>query len=533
MDKIILAAILVAASFLVADVVEITKPYVITDEILAENIKEINVTRTIEGIILPDSLTTVIQDSLFAFTSADSLLPEAVLLDSLPIQLIEQDSLPMINVKKLLSDIDSVIISTKEPFLPMLIHRENFHLYIPFNGYFEIRKNGFTVLPHRVYDFHVIQNNLPMYHTEYKNGVFWFSDPVYSLRSALTFTDFGVGKNDMNHVFSSFRKGRVMDIENLNMNVEILAQNGIWLGEYEKSQNVNFHLSYDTALGRFRYFFFNVNQEIPGIKLYIPVSGTTEETITDHSFLWENKFVDVGLKHEYSKLGSNKRNLSHLLLSKKIYSGNSYVNPMIEYILEKDNNRYILSADQKAEIRNLKFSNYVRYTTAEDHFFAGSAELDLIKDSGVMIFYHKEDYYKKIGAGFQADAFALTFGKIDNKSFTGIDIKSSFDVRKFHNSVNAHIMFSEIQEVSLKAQTGLDVNNDNMIRFGVNALYASDILFAHIPENVSIDMFLGLSITKYFEIDAVMKNVLDVDSLFGIPTESRRFNFTMKWIFVN
>ena len=533
MDKIIIIVLVLAASFLAADVIEINQPVTVSDEVLSESIEAINTADSIKVETLSDSMLMIAPDSGMIADSIRTATQDSlfVLPDSLLIQVARQDSVLKIDLMKLRAEVDSVIAANEEVNLPFVLLRENFHLYSPNMYPLVMRKNGFSVIPHRVYNYHVLQNNLPMYDAEYLNDVLYFTDPNYKLRSALTFTDFGVGKNDMNHIFASFRKGRIMDIENLNMNIEILAQNGIWMGEYEKSQNVNFHLAYDSKMGSFHYYFFNVNQEIPEMKTWGQTGNLTEETITDHSIKWENKIVDVGLKSEYSKLGTDKRYLTHLLLSKKIVIGESYVRPSFEHILEEGNDRTAINFDQRAKINNFTFSNYVHFTTNEDLFLAGSAEVLLIKNSGVKAVYRKDEYYNKIGAGFYDDYASIIFGMFDGHDFVEVIFQPSFDYKRFRTSFDAKFITSDMHEISLSGETRIDVNHGNAIRLGASWLYAGRSY--SIKNAVSFDMFLGLSITKYFEINAIWKNVMDGDMLFDSPAEASRFNFTMKWIFVN
>jgi hypothetical protein len=267
------------------------------------------------------------------------------------------------------------------------------------------------------------------------------------------------------------------------------------------------------------------------MKTWGQTGNLTEETITDHSIKWENKIVDVGLKSEYSKLGTDKRYLTHLLLSKKIVIGESYVRPSFEHILEEGNDRTAINFDQRAKINNFTFSNYVHFTTNEDLFLAGSAEVLLIKNSGVKAVYRKDEYYNKIGAGFYDDYASIIFGMFDGHDFVEVIFQPSFDYKRFRTSFDAKFITSDMHEISLSGETRIDVNHGNAIRLGASWLYAGRSY--SIKNAVSFDMFLGLSITKYFEINAIWKNVMDGDMLFDSPAEASRFNFTMKWIFVN
>ena len=469
-----------------------------------------------------------------SWKSPDSLLiaDSLIVADTLQIFQSLNDSITYIDIPKLKGKIDSLILveNTAKPLLPFLLYRENFHLFAPFSPDLIVKKNGFSDVSYFTTLAHQIQNNIPFNRFSFDEDVLFFNDITYSLSPALVYTEMALGANDMNHVLATFRKGNILGINSLHANVGFLAQDGFMATDREKSKNLNIHLWSQLSNARIHYFFNNIDQEIPRIKL-ISNSTTVSEKITENSIIFQNKLINLGLKNQSYRLADKTRNLTQLFVSKEINVKSHYFKPEIEYIWE-DNKYSIYSLEHCSKIKRLTWQNYIFYKN--EFNFSSNLYFRVFKQIRLRTLF-KHIYYDKIGMGIDIDkgAFSAVIGEMNEKNFAEVSSFRIWNIQKAIIEFQVWMRFYENPVWQRKAKISLqyDIHHGNALILGTDAIYSSE--YDSVEYTFQLDAFTGIQITPRFIIMAELKNITNDTYLFGEYNNPIRLNVKMHWMFVN
>ena len=176
----------------------------------------------IETVIDSLEISQPVKDSLEI--PADSLAVIEVSADSIYIPAEEIPDTTGISLKELKQNLEQYLEDTqnnKEKLqFPFILYNENFHLKTPFDPALRFIKNGFTVIPFKVSNLHILQNYNPFFNTEYKRGFTIFSEGNFDLPVAVTESFLCLGEGDMNHAYISFRKGDILGLKNINLKID-------------------------------------------------------------------------------------------------------------------------------------------------------------------------------------------------------------------------------------------------------------------------------------------------------------------------
>ncbi len=125
----------------------------------------------IEPEVVTDSLRVLlsIEDSLE--TAVDSLAVIEVSADSIYIPAEVTPDTTGISLKELKQSLDQYledIENNKEKLqFPFILYNENFHMKTPFDPVLRFIKNGFTVIPFKVSNLHILQNFKPFFNIRF------------------------------------------------------------------------------------------------------------------------------------------------------------------------------------------------------------------------------------------------------------------------------------------------------------------------------------------------------------------------------
>jgi hypothetical protein len=519
----------------------------------------------------PDSLALIppVDSLLFSseidsvFSISDSLQSEIAILDSTSSDSLYIDTAELrMLLEKHLAKKDSIRKNLRFPFL---VNSENFHLRTPFNPNMNIIKNCFSIIPFSTSTINTIQNYQPFYNTNCKLGFIDFSNDNYDLPVAVTESFLGLGDIEMNHAFVSFKKGSIIGLENLNLELSYLGQDGVWLGKREQSANLDVHLFYDFKDFRLHGYRTDVDQKIGSNKLYpapeLFVISEIKEQISDTALLLENPYLNLGYRTEKIKVDTLKREQVIYLISKELTTTNHSLKSTFEFIDNKSKNTEDkrLTFFHHSNISFFELNNNAFYEGAEDYFIA--SEFIVSPFVGIGLIANFQKYGKdSIITLWQEQRIAggliwqnrfikakLLAGKDNiadsNEPFLESDIKASFDISNF--SINPTNWFlyrntDSIQIPSLQSQTDLEfvlnLEHNNAIKLALNHVFISEYGYV-LNSFQNLNARIGFQVTERFNFNFDIVNFLGTEKLFGYPTsetmEGSHFNFNIQWIFIN
>jgi hypothetical protein len=510
----------------------------------------------------------------------DSLAVIEVSADSMYIPAEEIPDTTGISLKELKQSLDQYLEDTqnnKEKLqFPFILYNENFHLKTPFDPGLRFIKNGFTVIPFKVSNLHILQNFSPFFNTEYDRGFTIFSEGNYDLPVAVTESSLTLGKGDMNHAFVSFRKGGILGLKNINLKIDYLGQKGQWLSVNERSRNFNLHLFSSHNLGKIHLYHTTINQKIRTNKLSnapeLPGSKRIKDKISDTAILFENKYINFGVRLEKTKTDSLNQDLSEFMLSKTFENNNHYIHGSYEYFMNNSNdtNFHLLTLDHHSQIAFLNLGNSGYYQDEENHFFASELEYTVLKGINVIvnytilkseniIFFQPEE---RTGTGLKLDLPFLQTEVIagkenlseENTYFAETTSYTDLHYKRLQLKLKNWTLYRDIELEylsTLQSQTSLEfilnLEYNNAIKLGLEHVYTSEYSYTCDAVDVertifrdkfsNLDAWLAFQITKRFEIKIKAVNLLNNDRLFAYPVSEQlsgpRISVNLDWIFTN
>ncbi|MCF7793146.1 MAG: hypothetical protein K9N09_08270 [Candidatus Cloacimonetes bacterium] len=511
-----------------------------------------------------DSLGYIVVDGDTLYLRTEDMLEEVV-----------QDT-SSIDMEKLVQDLESKIEQKRkiknDLNLPFVFYKENFHFASPFEPNLQIRKNGFTEISFLVSKTHYFQNYDPLFLTSYKQGFLEFNSTNYDLPVSISEAYLGLGDIEMNHAVVLFQKGKLFGIENLNIEADYIGQDGSWLGKREKSRNFDLHLWHRNWLGKFHFYYTDIDQEISSNKLsnapeLLEVEVFKEKNI-DVSFKWESKFLTVGARQQNVKIDSLEMKLKSILFSKQINIGKHFISGSYEYFdLKNDGDFGLFTFSNNSQLSSSNFSNNAFYRE-EDNFYLNSLiNWNFYPEFSILANYEKygeknktplwKEERKAAGLEFINPKIDLQIFVGQEKIFTTEDIfvesKSSFKIpiSKFTVLARNWTLYRNTEELELpvlQTKTDLELNlnlkYNNKIKLGLSHVYLSEYgYFQDFSEGLilndfmNVNAWLGIQITNKFQIQVDAVNFLNTSELYGYPTSynlaGRHFNFNVYWLFVN
>ena len=528
-----------------------------------------------EAVIDSLEISQSVEDSLKI--PADSLSVIEVSADSIYIPAEEIPDTTGISLKELKQSLDQYLENTqsnKEKLqFPFILYNENFHLKTPFDPSLRFIKNGFTVIPFKLSNLHILQNFKPFFNTKYDRGFTIFSESNYDLPVAVTESFLCLGEGDMNHAFVSFRKGRILGLKNINMKIDYIGQEGQWLSVNEKSRNFYLHLFSNHNWGKIHLYHTTIDQKISTNKLVnapeLPESKRIKDELSDTAILFENKYINFGARFEKTKTDTSNRDLSELMLSKKLEWGTHYINGNYEYFMNNtnDTNFHLLTLDHHSQIAFLNLGNSGYYQDEENHFFASELEYTVLQGINVVVNYSilkSENIFfyipeERTGTGLTLDLLFLQTEVIagkenlseENTYFAETTSYADLHFKRLQLKMKNWTLYRDIEldELpTLQSQTSLELilnlEYNNAIKLGLEHIYTSEYSYTcDLQDSIvrdkfsNLDAWLAFQVTSRFQIQVDAVNLLNTNRLFAYPVSEQlsgpRFNVNLHWIFIN
>lgn len=509
-------------------------------------------------------------DPLYVPTREDSLAAEAAA------NFEEKNDALVVNLEEVdlrISEIISGYNKSRKQDLPFMYYRENYHTFWPLSANITIKKYGFTKRSYLTSALQSWQNFSPDNSIRYDNGLLNINSYNYSELPLLTISNLVLGEDDMNHAMISMMKGYILGIKDLNFSGSYLGQEGLWLGEQEKSANFGGHLFYKKDWATIHYFYNQIEQDLSLKKInfsdnfMISANDFSKEEITEHTFRIDNKFLNLGFSYsKYNFYGSKLEDYQYLL-NKSLDFGHTSLNINAEYLNQKavkDTSFTILSLEHKSDFGILETNNTVHYVNDEENRINSESFLNFSKPVSLIIKY--SDFaqrglepYTKMGGGV-----ALNLGESNLKLTGGLFKKNGFETNyveadglvniPFGNynlsyavwalAITAEQDFYPTIQTRNRLELGYDLKRNNYIRFGLNQIFSQEFLQynslgTRLNKAFILDAYFALQITKYFEFQIDIKNLTSETQLFsfGGNTENEipglHFNAGVSWVFLN
>ena len=444
--------------------------------------------------------------------------------------------------------------------LPYHLVTENFHIMNLFDPKLIYSLNGFTILPNLVESSQLLQNLAPFYRYRFLDKLFIFENEFYQHPVAYTNSFLGLGDRNMNHAFVSLRKGDVFT-QNLEFNFAYLGQDGDWLGTREKSKNFHTSFFYESKLGDFIFHHTRINQSLSSYKLSADInsSAVIDEKNSINSFMWRNKYLNLGFQLENFQADTLKQNNNHFLVSKEFRIKADTLAVIYEHINDKtnDENINLFSLYNQLEINHLYAELFANYKDDDYFNFISKNKVALIKEFSLLFNYTKskdyltnENYFdKKWEAG-------LAVNQIQSKILYGSkqEYEKSYEYVKINTNPNIFFanlevklnnwLFYNIDEPDYIPQWQqkafldfiLHLKHNNRITFGLNDHLYSEFINADneiIDNTFFLNAYLAIGITDYFEIKVDLINIFNQDDINNIDINKRHYNFSLRWFFIN
>jgi hypothetical protein len=459
----------------------------------------------------------------------------------------------------------------------MIVEKEDFHWKTPFNPNIHFTKNGFTYIPYKTSNIHTIQNFIPMHKASYQQGFVDFSWDDYDLPVAFSEVYLGQGDIEMKHAAFNYKKGDVIGVPGINMEIGYVGMDGAWLGKREKSRNFASHLFYDHNWGKVHLYYLNFDQEISSNKLSNPPQTLSkiEDDLSEIALKWENPYLDIGFRRENSTVDSLHRHLSQWLISKQIEYKSHSLKASYEYLENstEDKNFSVFNINHNSDFKLVDFSNRYYHQDKNVFFLASELKSNFVSNFNIGAFLEKGTeesvVYMTPENRYGGELFwksssinvILQSGEenIDNESNLFIEsrLQTNFKIGILNILLNnwtifrgKGIKFSNINPLLPKLQTQsdlelhLDMKHGNFIKLGVSNWFLSEYGYFHDNAEsitygsfVSLDAWLAIQITSQFQIKVDAVNLTNAETLYGLSANEnlagRHFNFNFHWIFIN
>jgi len=382
-----------------------------------------------------------------------------------------------------------------------------------------------------------------------------------------------LGDLDMNHASASFKKGSIIGLKSLNLELSYLGQDGLWIGKRERSANLDIHLFYTYDNFQLHGYRTIIDQKIGSNKMYpAPELNSISEIndkLSETAFVLENPYLDLGFRYEKAEVDTLERKQLTYLLSKKLETTDHYLHTSAEYFQNKSENTETkrITFDHHSKVSILEWNNKVFYQQENNYFAATEFLISPVSGFSILAVFEefgKESILplwqeKRLAGGFlwQNRYFDLKLisgkDKIDSEDeiFIQSDLKVKLNLGRFSLVPSNWFIYRDTENIqlpSMQSQTDVDLiynlNYDNALKFSLHHVFVSEYgYFTDFSEGYIINSFenlncsLGFQITKNFSIKIDAVNILGSQQLFGYPTseimEGRHFNFNLHWIFIN
>lgn len=475
--------------------------------------------------------------------------------------------------------------------LPHNIIRENYHLDSPFDYRNVLKIDGFRETSKYASEIHLLQNRLPFYNYDFQGNQLNLSNPDYFIPVTFTEAYMVLGDYEMNQLALSMRKDYFLGVKHLYGKFDFLAQDGYWTRTREKSANFNLDLIYHLGNNKFFLGTNIVNQEIPQHKLrdsYKNLNNleVVEEKNREYSFKWESNFALIGFqtrkrsfKIDNSKYSENQKNifiekdisLSQQNLTIRIdnynfddfaseFNFNGKINQVTHnniLYFKNDANFSFFSKIFYSLHKN--FSIYSEINKLEDYNtkFVGNKvnfkEKKALSSIGCIVKNSYISFDTKIGncsisQKTSSNDSTLTFNyQFENENFVAEEIVSfnksfqQLDIQFFHQFSYSH--FKEgLNLPKFQNKSSIDfcynLEHNNKLRIGISNAFCGDYFslsenFQYIPQSNQTDAYFAIQLTKLFQINLNVYNLLDSNYIFGKKSLSRHYNFSVIWKFLN
>jgi len=543
--------------------------------------------------ILTTEIAISESDTLLTSEAQDSLLVNEI--DSLIVTEPAVEEEVVISVEELEQELLAYLTKRRNSrnniVLPFLYHSENFHYSALLDPVVVFQKNGFSIIPWKVKNYHIFQNFQSLLPFEQKLGVINFFQENYDLPIPLTESFLALGDNNMNHAGIWFSKGDIFALEGLHLEASYLGQEGNWLGINETSRNFNLHLFKNYSFGEIHYNSSIIDQNISASKLNVTHElddNPVKEQFNDISIRFYNKFLNVGVRYEKWKIDDHIRNSGILFLNRSITSPDHKLELTYEYIHQDltDNNekKHLFSLFHISNISIIELSNNIRFEKDTNYFSHSDLSLRLSEPLAFKFILAKTindesendllKYERGIGFSYVSEGIhtLLTTGKMQKElNFAALDpeenLKIEYNFLEIRNSMKLRIKklnlfirnylhYNNDYTASEKSiipawQTGstfeisMDLNHNNSLSIGAHHYYFSQLWDSidntYIENSNLINCYFSLGISELFTIKADFINVTGEDYFphssdllnDNLYYYSTHINFGINWIFIN
>lgn len=491
--------------------------------------------------LVSDSLTTNIQQDSLRVAEAEDISSET-----------KTDSLLDFR-HTLKQSLDKIALQENLEIPLDFYYKEDFHLKTAYEQKNYLTINNFTIIDTLRSNLLLLQSYLPFYRQDKLGGQIFLQNSGYDLIVPYTVTYLGLGDEEMNHGFFSFKKGEILGISNLNLETSYLGYAGNWFGINEKASNLDFHLEWNPIFGSIQYNFTNINQDIsPQRSKFVTEKDMIEDLSTSHALVFQNAFIDLGWKQSSSSLDSLGTNYSQFFLSKKVQ--------MAQHQMQLTYEKFFADIDLQ-NIRWLHRSSWAKLNWHNSGFWQDDKQYHYFSEinyqsanfhMGAEISYSSTslDYRDLLASlGYQASKFSLLLKsgerQIDNDKWQVSQLNFALTLpwhnyscilsSRWENQPNAPESLPQNQMIS-EIALALNLAHENRLRMGLLHTYSSNYQQAgkiYLADN--LDFFLKVQITRYFEIYGKLVNIFNNDSMYNqletIP--DRHLNYGVKWLFVN
>lgn len=504
------------------------------------------------------------EDSLAAFAAADFEEKE------------DQDlEIKLDDVKQKIAEVITEYNDNRKQEIPFMYYQENYHNFWPLSADFNLRKYGFSKRNLATSNLQSWQNYLPDNLVRYNNGLLTVEKYNYDQLPLLTITNLVLGEDDLNHAMISMMKGSIFGFKDLNFALSYLGQEGLWLGDQEKSANFGGHLFYQKNWGTLHYYYNQIEQDLALRKININddfVYNTTDyskEKITEHAFRFDNRFVNIGYNFSKQEFNHEKQETRQYLVNKNLDFNHTQFDLSVEYLEEKleleEDNYTILTVLHNSELGILETANNVQYIDENESSINSSTKVNFSKPAALLLKYSnfiepRLDENSRFGGGvtlssgsselnlvggiFQKNGFETNYIEADGKVVWPIK-DYQFSYRFWAMAITDEQDFYPTIQTRNNLEFGWDLKRDNYLRIGLNQIFCQEFLQnsietvgTNISEAFILDAYFAIQITKYFELQIDVKNLTSSNQLFSYGDEVEgiaglHFNAGVSWIFLN
>jgi hypothetical protein len=468
------------------------------------------------------------------------------------------------NPVKLKSAIDKYIENHHDQisseWLPCWTYKSNKHYITLKDGGLNVRKMGFSIRPWARQQIRDIQSNRAFYLLSSRGHNINLENYYYDNTVTIVSAEAGLGDYENMHGNFTLRKGKLFGSDNTGLNLSVSGINGYWFGAYDSASNMRLHLFHKLKLGQLEYIHTSISEEMSSNLTYYSEKEIEKLTSQEEIFYFSNSYLDLGIRYETGNLAAKKRNLLGLMARKIFnYGGNDFdfSYEFLQQTGDAEKHWQIFGGEASGSLSRLFYEAGFSFTNSDNYYTEAHIFGDIFKGLGISSKFYEWTYqdsliYNNL-AGVKRKGFGIScrkekikfdvhYGVEDNDIDNDWYLESNLEGKKITGNIELKLrnwsfyFLNPDLQIQTEAEIIYNLPYYNWVRFCLKNYFYSDHINNEgifVEQAYSIDLLLGMRVSRQFEIRAEMINITNNMTFLGYSHTGLHYLFNIFWHFIN